>query len=776
MATKEVGNTGLEVSSGLIDNDYNFDWEDTKRIETALQMRNDGQVAAALRSVKMPIVNLDWFLVTQDEDDPIQQEHLQYVKSVLFEQMNFKKKLIQALTMLDFGFFYFEKLWKIEDGFLVLDRLAPRLQSAHDKWETKDKQAGVTQSIISDQATDSSPSIPAHKLLLFTYDSEGEDPSGIPLIRQAYIHWKIKNLLYKIEVVANERFRAGIPIAHYTDQASKNVLTNFLKNLNSNQQAYGTFQGTKNMNTGAIEENVKFSFITSPESGEAKSSLEMIKHHNRMIAQSVLAQHISLGETSGTQSLGDTFSRDFKLLLSYVTEHIKEPVNQLIKEMIVWRFGKQEDYPKLSHGDIEEKDIKMYMEALKIAIETGTLDVEPKLKKQLRATLKLPVLSEEEEQSIKNEKQEERDESRRQLEPKKEEKEEVKEEAKREVEQVEPNKPKKADKKEEAEGVKKKELNEKVDLQEELELTKWDKHAQKTLNRVLTLAERKVDFDALRKFLNDSESKLAKQLDDLTQQQKDLFFSKLEKSLKDEDIKAINEQQTQLSNKIKKVIKEASIEALAFGKANGASEIKVKEPSTPSVFTQAINGEVDDLVKNRNQQLSQEVKSSLRESTMKGVGALAAITTAKVLFDKKSKRLNQSIVGFVSAQNLNRGRQVVFDANIDKAYAIMRSEILDSSTCNFCISIDGRVMEPTDPFAKLGAVHENCDGIQVVILKTETPPPKITGVPKSIKSRIETVEGVPSTNAFKQLKNPIIRKDSRAFEKKGFSATLRKRF
>jgi len=188
MATKEVGNTGLEVSSGLIDNDYNFDWEDTKRIETALQMRNDGQVAAALRSVKMPIVNLDWFLVTQDEDDPIQQEHLQYVKSVLFEQMNFKKKLIQALTMLDFGFFYFEKLWKIEDGFLVLDRLAPRLQSAHDKWETKDKQAGVTQSIISDQATDSSPSIPAHKLLLFTYDSEGEDPSGIPLIRQAYIH------------------------------------------------------------------------------------------------------------------------------------------------------------------------------------------------------------------------------------------------------------------------------------------------------------------------------------------------------------------------------------------------------------------------------------------------------------------------------------------------------------------------------------------------------------------------------------------------------------
>jgi len=60
---------------------------------------------------------------------------------------------------------------------------------------------------------------------------------------------------------------------------------------------------------------------------------------------------------------------------------------------------------------------------------------------------------------------------------------------------------------------------------------------------------------------------------------------------------------------------------------------------------------------------------------------------------------------------------------------------------------------------------KNCRGINVAVLKGETPLPTITGIPQSLRSKVETVEGVPRINTVTQPKEPIIRKDSRAYEK-----------
>ena len=64
-----------------------------------------------------------------------------------------------------------------------------------------------------------------------------------------------------------------------------------------------------------------------------------------------------------------------------------------------------------------------------------------------------------------------------------------------------------------------------------------------------------------------------------------------------------------------------------------------------------------------------------------------------------------------------------------------------------------------------GQKVKNCRGIWVAILKTDAELPKVKTLPKSIKNRFETVEGVPEINNFEPLKQPIIRKGSR-LEKK----------
>jgi hypothetical protein len=93
----------------------------------------------------------------------------------------------------------------------------------------------------------------------------------------------------------------------------------------------------------------------------------------------------------------------------------------------------------------------------------------------------------------------------------------------------------------------------------------------------------------------------------------------------------------------------------------------------------------------------------------------------------------------------------------DEIYAIQRSEIIDSHTCNFCLSMDGLVMAKSDKLAKIHKYHPGCRGIRVAIMSDEVNPPPIKPVPIEL------------TNCYKgkneelvQPKIPIIRLGSYA--------------
>lgn len=84
---------------------------------------------------------------------------------------------------------------------------------------------------------------------------------------------------------------------------------------------------------------------------------------------------------------------------------------------------------------------------------------------------------------------------------------------------------------------------------------------------------------------------------------------------------------------------------------------------------------------------------------------------------------------------------------------------MDPTTCNYCLSIDGRIVETTDPFAQNTIFHSNCRGIWVAIKKDEAQLPKIGGIPKSLRDRFGDV-----VNALMQPKTPITKKGTPARE------------
>ena len=92
-------------------------------------------------------------------------------------------------------------------------------------------------------------------------------------------------------------------------------------------------------------------------------------------------------------------------------------------------------------------------------------------------------------------------------------------------------------------------------------------------------------------------------------------------------------------------------------------------------------------------------------------------------------------------------------------YALQRSEILDEDICDFCLSVDGRIVSTDDDIAKIDSFHNGCRGIWVEIMDDEAELPPIKGVPDKLR---ELLKGDPE-NLLKMDK-PILDKGSLAWD------------
>lgn len=82
-------------------------------------------------------------------------------------------------------------------------------------------------------------SIPAEKLLVFSYRREGDNYEGTSVLRSAYKSYFIKDALYKFDAVRHERQSVGIPIIYLPDGASdddKAEALQIVTNIRSTEQ------------------------------------------------------------------------------------------------------------------------------------------------------------------------------------------------------------------------------------------------------------------------------------------------------------------------------------------------------------------------------------------------------------------------------------------------------------------------------------------------------------------------------------------------------------
>lgn len=706
-----LGDSGTRALHGIITEDYNGQLQGIQGIKVYDEMRkSDGTVRSVVLVTTLPIRRAKWFVnpATPDTKD---EEIANFVEHALFDWidgMSWDDIIRQALLMVPFGVMVFEKVYGTKDHegktYMVLNKLAPRLPRSIQQWELADGTFGIQQN----RQDGALAQIPGSKLLIFVNEREGDNWWGTSMLRAAYKHWYYKNNFYKIDAMAFERQGLGVPMIKmpqgYTENDERKAVT-AAQNLRANESAYLLLPPgyeAEFMNMG---------------SGTTRDPNMSIAHHNREILKSVLAQFLELGSSSskggtgGSKSLSNDHSELFlKGLEALANTLISEFNKNLIPELVDMNFDGVTVYPKLDYAGIDKVDMEKLSKAYSDLVTAGGITPTDGDEQYLRSSLGLPPRTQED----------------------------------MDADDTDPSA---------ADQIDHADIEDDNDLQDAANKKKDTKNLKKKAKahehggalkrtfddgsgfmswRPLTFAEKKVSFDNIEKTMQNMEDSFSQEAKDVLNKSKDAFMAKLHVALNEGDTKAIADLEMKFLEEYKSVLKDAMKKAYEYGKNNVASEMSIPIPPSSAESLANMNMTVDTIANKTLLDLETKAKLSAANSVKNNDTVLQTVGLIDTMLIEQIDKSVDNIAGIIVGQNINTGRNDVFQRNKGMIHALQRSEILDQSTCNFCLSMDGLIVEPTDEWARTDIYHTSCRGIWVEILKDEEDKPDVTGIPENI--------------------------------------------
>jgi len=734
------GDSGTQRYGGYFFDEQNADWRDESRIDLVDQMRTDGVIDGVLRAINAPILATDWYIECEDE------KIVEFLEDNLFEGMerSWKDFVRESLLFLAYGHYAFEKIFKIEKGQVMLRDLSPRIPRSIQDWEidvSGQKQFGIKQWIRTDDPSVSKTSaeIPARKLLILTNDKEGDDVTGRSILRAAYKHYYYKNTLYKIQGISAEKNGMGIPTLYLPEgfgTAEKSSAENMLANIRTNEKGFLVFPWKK--------EDGEFELVTPSGNPQGDAIDKSVEHHNRQILLSVLAMFLGLGSSEvGSFALSKDQSSFFLKNVEEKIKYLEEQMEkQVINDLVKFNFGDNAPKVRLRHNPLGDIDYKEMSEVLSSLTNSGLVDKDPKIKQWTRNTFDLPELDDEEMVVLEKEYEEDK---------------EIDRELKKNppMPMVNPNQPAKP----------------KVDEKKNLKKNEEHIHDHKLLTekpykptREFTIYEEKADFKFLNESFNQIEGQLEREMISTTNDEVDKYVDKAVKSVDKKDIGGLNMLIFGGLLIYKKSINKSIAQSYEVGKKTATKEMGVKPTATPREQEALKNFESQEYAENYVFEMQKTGRDIVKNGIIAGASAVAIKTALKKNLNDKGSKLIANTSGTVVGQNINRGRGLVFESNINLISYFQRSEVIDGKTCNTCLSLDKRIVKPNDPMRNLDLVHSFCRGVWIPVFKSEKQP-KANPIPKSVEARFDKVGGKPVINSFKNVKKPTNTKQSQEAKK-----------
>lgn len=406
---KEIGRIGQRRYGGVIYEEFLHELRGKRGIEAYREMsENDDVVGAILFAIEMLVRQTDWN-VEPGGDSQADIDAAEFVESCMNDmQSTWIDTISEILSFLTFGWSYHEIVYKrrmgktkdsrtrskYADGLIGWKKLPIRAQETLYQWEYDDEDnlLGMTQM---PPPSYNLYTIPIDKALLFRTKSRKDNPEGRSILRNAYRSWYFKRRIQEVEGIGIERDLAGLPVMYAPadldiwnpdDEQAQTILNGLqtqVRNIRRDE-----------MEGVVLPDGYKLELLSTGGSRQFDTNAIINRYDNR-IAMTVLADFIFLGhEQNGSWALSSDKTELFSMACGAFLDIICETFNsQGIPALIDINgdhFKGITDYPKMTHGDIEDADIAKVSTFIKDMTGIGVLVPDDGLEDYIRQVGHLP--------------------------------------------------------------------------------------------------------------------------------------------------------------------------------------------------------------------------------------------------------------------------------------------------------------------------------------------------------------------------------------------------
>lgn len=407
--SKEIGRVGQRRYGGIFYEEFLSELRGRKGAEVFTEMsNNDETIGAILFAIEMLVRQASWN-VEPGGSTAKDREAAEFVKSCMDDmQQTWIDTISEILSFLTYGWSFHEIVYKrrmgrtkdnrtsskYDDGLIGWMKLPIRSQETLYQWEYDDQDnlIGMTQMPPPDFGL---ITIPMNKAMLFRTRSRKDNPEGRSILRTAYRSWYFKRRIQEIEGIGIERDLAGLPVI--TTPEGMDIWDKDDEDMNAIRA--GLEAMVKNIRRDSTEGLVLpfgYTFeLTSTGGSRQFDTNSIIARYDTKISQTVLADFIQLGhESVGSFALSSDKTNLFSIAICAFLDIICQTFNsQGIPALIDINgdhFAGVTDYPRLTHGDIEDVDLATVATFIKDMTSIGVIIPDESLEDYVRQLGKLP--------------------------------------------------------------------------------------------------------------------------------------------------------------------------------------------------------------------------------------------------------------------------------------------------------------------------------------------------------------------------------------------------
>ena len=372
---------------------------------------NDATIGAILYAIEMLMRPVD-FTIEPASDSAKDKAAAEFVESCMNDmERTWADTLSEILSFMTYGWSYHEIVYKrrsgknkspitnskYEDGLIGWRKLPIRSQDTLEGWEYKDDTDDLIGMTQVPPPTFERVTIPIEKALHFRTRSRKDNPEGRSILRTAYRAYYFKKRLEEIEGYGMERDLAGFPVLYAPpDLPIWDDDLEMKQTLARAEHIVSTIR--RDAREGLVlpggENGWKLELVSSGSRRQFDTNA-IIDRYDKRIATSVLADFVMLGQQQvGSFALADNKTKIFALAVGTYLDIICEVFNnQAIPRLIDINgdhFKGITDYPKMVHGDIEDKDLAQFASFLKEMIGAGVIVPDEALEEEVRRVGGLP--------------------------------------------------------------------------------------------------------------------------------------------------------------------------------------------------------------------------------------------------------------------------------------------------------------------------------------------------------------------------------------------------